>query len=108
MRLYHNPKCSKSRHIVEILKSREIEFEEHKYLELGILKEDLELLSSLPNIIRTVEKEYKLVKDNISNKKGIMVALSQFPRLLQRPILVKGGKAIICRPPEIIKDFLGD
>tara|TARA_B100000214_G_C23949166_1_gene619534 strand:- start:43 stop:369 length:327 start_codon:yes stop_codon:yes gene_type:complete len=108
MRLYHNPRCSKSRQAVEILNSRGIKYEEYRYLEKGIHQDDLELFSSLPNIIRTVEKEYKFINYNLSKKENIAKALSQFPRLLQRPILVSKGKAVIGRPPEEIIGLFED
>ena len=52
MRLYHNPRCSKSRQAVQLLRERNIKFEEHLYLKFGIHDEDIELLSHLPNIVR--------------------------------------------------------
>ena len=66
MRLYHNPRCSKSRQAVALLSENGVEFEEYRYLDLGIAEEDLEILSSLPGIIRTNEKEFK------ENKKLIL------------------------------------
>ena len=105
MRLYHNPRCSKSRQAVEILKSKNIQFEEYKYLELGIDEQDLELLSSLPNILRKSEKEFNTIDYDLSNPKNISKALIQLPKLLQRPILVYKGKAVIGRPPENILEI---
>ena len=102
MRLYHNPRCSKSRQAVEILKSNNIQFEEYKYLELGICEQDLELLSSLPNILRKSEKEFNTIDYDLSDPKNICKALIKLPKLLQRPVLVYNGKAVIGRPPENI------
>ena len=59
MRLYHNPRCSKSRQAFAILSESGVVFEEYRYLELGIAEEDLEILASLDGIIRTNEKEFK-------------------------------------------------
>ena len=53
MRLYHNPRCSKSRQALAIMNESGVEFEEYRYLDLGIASEDLELLSTLENVIRT-------------------------------------------------------
>ena len=55
MRLYHNPRCSKSRQAVSLLNEREVEFEEYRYLDHGIAEEDMNLLISLNGIIRIKE-----------------------------------------------------
>tara|TARA_B100000767_G_scaffold56209_1_gene51745 strand:- start:2221 stop:2541 length:321 start_codon:yes stop_codon:yes gene_type:complete len=106
MRLYHNPRCSKSRQAVAILLENSIEFEEYRYLDLGIAKEDLEILSALSGIIRTNEAEYKSDKFDVNDSNIITKKLVEIPKLLQRPILVKGGKAVIGRPPEEILNLI--
>ena len=106
MRLYHNPRCSKSRQAVTILTESGVDFEEYRYLELGIAEEDLEILSSLTGIIRTNEDEFKSDKFDINNIKLVKEALTKVPKLLQRPVLVKSQKAVIGRPPEDIKSII--
>ena len=106
MRLYHNPRCSKSRQAVAILTESGVDFEEYRYLELGIAEEDLEILSSLTGIIRTNEDEFKSDKFDINNIKRVKEALTKIPKLLQRPVLVKSQKAVIGRPPEDIKSII--
>lgn len=106
MRLYHNPRCSKSRQAVAILTESGVDFEEYRYLELGIAEEDLEILSSLTGIIRTNEDEFKSDKFDINNIKLVKEALTKIPKLLQRPVLVKSQKAVIGRPPEDIKSII--
>tara|TARA_X000001036_G_scaffold337411_1_gene316386 strand:- start:625 stop:1056 length:432 start_codon:yes stop_codon:yes gene_type:complete len=106
MRLYHNPRCSKSRQAVALLTEQGIEFEEYRYLDLGIAQEDLEVLSSLNGIIRTNEKEFKEQKFDLNDVEEIKKALITTPKLLQRPILVKANKAVIGRPPEDLKALL--
>ena len=106
MRLYHNPRCSKSRQAVAILTESGVDFEEYRYLELGIAEEDLEILSSLTGIIRTNEEEFKSDKFDINNIKRVKEALTKIPKLLQRPVLVKSQKAVIGRPPEDIKSII--
>ena len=106
MRLYHNPRCSKSRQAVAILTESGVDFEEYRYLELGIAEEDLEILSSLTGIIRTNEEEFKSDKFDINNIKLVKEALTKIPKLLQRPVLVKSQKAVIGRPPEDIKSII--
>ena len=106
MRLYHNPRCSKSRQAVAILTESGVDFEEYRYLELGIAEEDLEILSSLTGIIRTNKDEFKSDKFDINNIKLVKEALTKVPKLLQRPVLVKSQKAVIGRPPEDIKSII--
>ena len=106
MRLYHNPRCSKSRQAVAILTESGVDFEEYRYLELGIAEEDLEILSSLTGIIRTNEEEFKSDKFDVNNIKLVKEALTKVPKLLQRPVLVKSQKAVIGRPPEDIKSII--
>ena len=101
MRLYHNPRCSKSRQAFNLLKEREIEFEDYRYLDLGIHGEDIELLSTLDGIIRKfdIDKEIELAA---LKPREIQELLIQNPKFLQRPVLISNRKAIIGRPPENI------
>ena len=111
--IYHNPKCSKSRKAIEIIKSKNIEPTIILYLvnklskaEVNTLLSKLEL--SIRDILRTREDEYinnNLKNQNLSDDK-LIEFLIRFPKLLQRPIVVKNNKAIIGRPPENILNFL--
>lgn len=104
MRLYHNPRCSKSRQALAIMNESGVEFEEYRYLDLGIASEDMQLLSSLENVIRTSDIKGETV--DLSNQNSVVELLTNNPRLLQRPILVNYGKAVIGRPPEEIITLL--
>ena len=106
MKLYHNPRCSKSRQALQILEERNIDFEIIKYLEQGIDKNDLDILCNLSGIIRTNEPEFKNNNIDTSNPDSIKSLLIRFPKLLQRPILIKENKAVIGRPPEQIITLL--
>tara|TARA_A100001234_G_scaffold214086_1_gene217339 strand:- start:1337 stop:1660 length:324 start_codon:yes stop_codon:yes gene_type:complete len=106
MKLYHNPRCSKSRQALQILEERNIDFEIIKYLEQGIDKNDLDILCNLSGIIRTNEPEFKNNNIDTSNPDSIKSLLIRFPKLLQRPILIKEDKAVIGRPPEQITTLL--
>ena len=105
MRLYHNPRCSKSRHALAIMNESGVSFEEYRYLDLGIASEDLELLSSLENVIRTSDIKSDETID-LSSQSAVAEVLTTNPRLMQRPILVSDGKAVIGRPPEEIITLL--
>ncbi len=105
MRLYHNPRCSKSRQALAIMNESGVGFEEYRYLDLGIANEDLELLSTLENVIRTSDIKSDESID-LSSQSVVADLLRNNPRLLQRPILVNDGKAVIGRPPEEIFTLL--
>ena len=111
--IYHNPKCSKSRKALEIIKSKNIEPIIILYLVNKLSKTEVKnLLSklglSIRDILRTGEDEYK--NNNLKNEKlsddKLIQFLIKFPKLLQRPIVVKNNKAVIGRPPENILDIL--
>ena len=111
--IYHNPKCSKSRKTLEIIKSKNIEPIIILYLVNKLSKNEIKnLLSklglSIRDILRIGEDEYKnnnLKNENLSDDKLIDFLIS-FPKLLQRPIIVKNNKAVIGRPPENILNLL--
>ena len=112
--IYHNPRCSKSRKALEILKSKTKKFRIIKYLEDGIDIIELKSILSLSKIskdeiIRTNEssfKELKLTKKDLS-KDTIINFIYKFPILLQRPIICKYQnnklvQSVIGRPPETV------
>ncbi|MBT7988057.1 MAG: arsenate reductase (glutaredoxin) [Euryarchaeota archaeon] len=106
MRLYHNPRCSKSRQAIKLLTDKGVSFQEHRYLEEGIMEEDLPILASLTGIIRKQEKAFKELDFAVDSVNEVIKALRSKPKLLQRPVLVKDGKAIIGRPAEKILDLM--
>ena len=108
MRLYHNPRCSKSRQAVALLELHEIEFEDYRYLDVGIATEDFDLLLSLEHVIRTNEIEFKNSEINLENMDEVKSLLVKTPSVLQRPILVVNGIAVIGRPVEKILTLLPD
>ena len=107
MRLYHNPRCSKSRQAVALLTEAGIEFEDYRYLSEGIHSDDVEVLSTLPGIIRSKDVVGDIdVKSLDSN--GIQKLLKEQPKCIERPVLVFNENAVIGRPPERILEFLQD
>jgi arsenate reductase len=101
MRLYHNPRCSKSRQALALLVERNIEFEDYRYLEKGISQDDLEVLVALEGVIRKQEVD-KSLGYNLNKKTDIHKLLIDNPKALERPILINNGHAVIGRPPENI------
>ena len=105
MRLYHNPRCSKSRKALELLEHRGVEFETYLYLKEGIGKEDMAILVTLDGIVRKKDLD-KSVKIDFSSKEEVSELLESTPKLLERPILIRDGNAVIGRPPEDILTLL--
>lgn len=105
--LYHNPRCSKSRQALQLLEERDIPFQIRHYLETpldrGELASLLQQLGKTPReLMRTGEEIYKeLGLSNLSlTEEQLLAALVEHPRLIERPILSNGQRAVIGRPPE--------
>ena len=105
MRLYHNPRCSKSRQAVALLTEAGVEFEDYRYLSEGIHIDDLDVLSSLTGIVRPKDVEGSMNLKELDHTE-IKELLQNQPKCLERPVLVTNGKAAIGRPPERILEFL--
>ena len=110
--IWHNPRCSKSREALAIVDESGSEKEIVKYLETNpdseTIKNLLEMLGLTPReLMRTKEAIYKELnlKDETDDEK-LIEAMAQNPKLIERPVLIKNGKAIIGRPTERIAEFL--
>lgn len=111
--IYHNPRCSKSRQTLGLLQDRGVTPEVVEYLktppDVGTLTELLDLLGLEPRqLIRRKQKEYKefgLDRENLSREELIR-AMVEHPILIERPIVVSGGRAALGRPPEQVLDIL--
>ncbi|WP_046757930.1 arsenate reductase (glutaredoxin) [Kordia jejudonensis] len=112
IKIYHNPRCRKSREGLEILKESGKEFIIVKYLEnrlsLAELTRIIELLGIEPiDLVRKNETFWKEnYKDKRISKEHIMKLMLSNPKLMERPIVVNNNKAVIGRPPENIKTIL--
>ncbi|CAM1365440.1 conserved hypothetical protein [Tenacibaculum litopenaei] len=112
IKIYHNPRCSKSRNGVAILENSGKEFEIVKYLDSVPQKEELkELLTLLDmtpmQLIRTNEKIWKEeFKGKELSDEELIDAMLSHPKLIERPIVVNGNKAVVGRPPENIENIL--
>ncbi|AWF80617.1 arsenate reductase (glutaredoxin) [Microbulbifer sp. A4B17] len=105
--IYHNPRCSKSRQTLQLLQDNGIEPEVVLYLQTPPSVEDIQqLLHKLGidarQLLRTGEEPYKQLnlRDKDLAESQIIDAMAQNPILIQRPIVTKGDKAVIGRPPE--------
>lgn len=111
--IWHNPRCSKSREALSIADDNNADTEIFKYLDetptVDELKDVLKMLgfSSAREWMRTKEDIYKeLDLKNESDEEKLLLAMSQNPKLIERPVLIKNNKAIIGRPTSIIAEFL--
>src|SRR5699024_1237651 len=110
--MYHNPRCSKSRATLELLRERGIEPKVIKYLNEPPNAEQLDhilrLLKLEPRqLMRPTEAEYTQfnLADNSLSRKQQIEAMVEHPRLIQRPIVLANGKAALGRPPEAVLDI---
>ena len=111
--IYHNPRCSKSRQTLEQIKNQNIEPEIVLYLETpldaqtiaGLLKK---LGISARQLLRKGEQAFKEqnLSDTSLTEKQLIDAMVKFPKLIERPIVVVGDRAIIGRPPEQVLEIL--
>lgn len=107
-RIYHNPMCSKSRGALTLLHANGYEVEEIRYLETPPDAEELDRLCQLLNcqvtdIIRTNEVLFQAMGLNVNDERdhqAWLEILSNHPKLIQRPIVVIGERAVIARPSE--------
>lgn len=112
IKIYHNPRCSKSRQGLKILKESNQEFKIIKYLENPPTIVELSKLIQLLNIspIQLVRIGERIWKENFKGKKmtdaQLIEAMVKYPKLIERPIVVKDNKAVIGRPPTLIKDLV--
>jgi len=111
--IYHNPRCSKSRQTLALLEENGIEAEIVLYLETPpnppeLRRILLKLGLSARDILRRGEVEYK--EQNLADKalgEGDLVArMCQYPKLIERPIVVSGERAVLGRPPENVLDII--
>lgn len=105
MRFYHNPRCSKSRQALALLAERGVEVEIVRYLEAGIVEEDLELLASLDGIVRKKEAGSEAMAA-LHSVDDVAALLKSNPKVLERPVLVVNGQAVIGRPPEDVLQLI--
>jgi len=111
-KIYHNPRCGKSREGLAILSDFTEDFEIVDYLNNPPTIEEIkDLLSKLEikpiELVRTKETIWKEnYKEKTLNNQEIIEALSKHPKLIERPIIIKDNKAIIGRPAQKINKFL--
>ena len=112
MKIYHNPRCSKSRQALSLIQEKEENPKIIEYLKERISIEDLGLLLAMLIIkpIALIRKSEQIWKEKYNGKEltddEIIMAMVENPKLIERPIVVKNGKAIIGRLPEKVMTLL--
>lgn len=112
MKIYHNPRCGKSREGLAILQESKLPFEIINYLETPLSSAELSEIIKLLGIppIDLVRKNEAIWKENYKGRNlsdsEIITAMVKNPKLIERPIVINNGKAVIGRPPELIKSML--
>jgi|TARA_Y100000385_G_scaffold39550_1_gene36753 arsenate reductase len=111
--IFHNPRCSKSRQTLQILKDNGCDIKVFLYLETTIDQSFLEgiikkISLSPRDLLRKGEQEFKdndLKNKNLSDLE-IIEFMVKYPKLIERPIVIKGDQAILGRPPENVLELI--
>ena len=112
IKIYHNTRCSKSRAGLKILEESGQNFEVITYLNTPLTKEELGDILTILQIspLELVRKNEKIWKEQYKGKDlsedQIIESMVQNPKLIERPIVIKGNQGVIGRPPENIKDLI--
>ena len=112
-KIFHNSRCSKSRQALQILQDSNCEIEIINYLDIdldvSLIKDVLKKLSLKPrDILRTSEQYYRdnnLKEDDFSDD-DLIDYMIKHPKLIERPIVIKGHRAVLGRPPENVLELL--
>ena len=111
--IYHNPRCSKSRQALALLREQGVEPEIVHYLETppdaATLDRILDILGLDPrDLMRRKEVQYKMLDlgDETKSRETLIEAMVNNPILIERPIVVTGTRAAVGRPPEDVLDIL--
>lgn len=111
--IYHNPRCSKSRQTLNLLKERGIEPRIVEYLKTPpdeqTLSGILDMLGIQPaDLVRTKEDEFRALglHEKTNDPKALIRAMTEHPILIERPVVINGDRARVGRPPENVLEIL--
>lgn len=111
--IYHNPKCSKSRETLAILEARGVDCQVIEYLDNPLDRATvagfLDLLESPPEALVRKDKRFRelgLNEADYQSAEAVLDLIIAHPELMQRPVVLRGGKARITRPAELVNDLL--
>ena len=112
MKIYHNPRCSKSRQTLSLIEEKNKEIEIIEYLKTPATVEELKSIIEKLGIkaIDLVRKKEQIWIEDYKGRdltdKKILEAMVENPNIMERPIVIDGNKAIISRPPENVLTFM--
>lgn len=110
--VWHNPRCSKSRNGIKYLDEKGVEYAIRRYLDEPPTKEELKALlkklgMSPRELMRTKEKIYReLGLKEVDDDEKLIEAMVEHPRLIERPVVIKGERAVVARPESKIDEIL--
>ena len=111
--VYHNPRCSKSRQVLQLLRGAAIEPTIVEYLKTPPGKDELMKLSQLLGLrpkefVRKSEKDFKdnHLSEFMEDDEKMIEAMLLFPKIIERPIVILGRDAVIGRPPENVQKLI--
>ena len=111
--LWHNPRCSKSRAALALLEGRGAKVTVRRYLDDPPTEAELravrDAMGDVPVIamVRTGEAEFKTAGlTKASDDAALIAAMARYPKLIERPVAIAGGRAVIGRPPERVLETL--
>ena len=111
--IYHNPRCSKSRQTLQLIRDNGVEPKIIEYLKTPLKKDELKNITNMLGLrpkefIRKNENDFKEnnLGEIIDDNEKIIEAMASHPKIIERPIVTKGESAIIGRPPENVLDIL--
>ncbi len=113
--VWHNPRCRKSRegfaYVQKKAEEKNLEIEIRKYLDIPPTKEELKKVIEMMGIkpIELVRTKESIWKENFKNKEmadeEIIDAMSKYPKLIERPVVIYKNKAVLARPAEKVEDL---
>ena len=110
VKIYHNNRCSKSRQCLALMPNDNIEIVD--YIKNPLTKNELAALISKMDInpSQLIRKKEAIWKENFKtnslSEEECLEAMTKYPKLIERPIVETKDKALVCRPPELVLEFL--
>ncbi len=105
-KIYHNPRCSKSRQTLSLLRENGIEPEVVEYLKTPLQKKELQMISNAVGLkpasfVRKNENDYKEngIAEYLDDDEKVFQYIEKYPKIMERPIVVSNGIGVIGRPP---------
>jgi len=112
IQILHNPRCSKSREGLQLLKSEGVSYEEIRYMDNALSAQEIKTIIKKLGIpaFELIRKNEAIYKDEYKNKDlnedQWVEAMAKHPKLIERPIVINGNKAVIGRPADKIRTIL--